>query len=284
MLDALLHYNFLQNALLGAILASIACGIIGTLVVEKKLVMMAGGIAHASFGGIGLGYLLKFSPIIGALFFSVISSLGISTIEAKTKTNTDLLIGMFWSFGMALGIIFISFVPGYPPDMTSYLFGDILTISHLDLIFIGLLDIIIVFFLITLFDYFKAFLFDEEFIKVLGINTKLINYLLYILIAFTVVILIRLVGIILVLALLATPPAIAKQFTYNLKKIILISIALGIVFCTFGLWLSYYLDIASGASIILVAVTSFFVTSFIKKYKNKYPVKNSMHKKNMDFK
>ncbi|SMB96558.1 zinc transport system permease protein [Desulfonispora thiosulfatigenes DSM 11270] len=281
MLEALIHYNFLQHAFLGAILASIACGIIGTIIIEKKLVMMTGGIAHASFGGIGLGYLLNFTPILGALIFSLIASLGISVIESKIKTNTDILIGMFWSLGMALGIIFISFTPGYPPDMTSYLFGDILTISGLDLILIGVLDLIIIFILISLFDYLKAFLFDEEFLKVLGINTKLINYLIYILIAFTVVILIRLVGIILILALLTTPPAIAKQFTYDFKKTILLSIGFGISFCLLGLWISYELNIASGAAIIIIAVLSYLIITFSKSTFLSITGKSINHKKSL---
>lgn len=263
-LDTILHYNFLQNAFLGALLASIACGIIGSLVVEKKLVMMSGGIAHASFGGIGLGYFLNIKPIWGALFFAVSTAFGISIIEKKTKTKSDLLIGMFWSFGMALGILFISFTPGYPPDMTSYLFGDILTISRSDLLAMLALDFILFFILFSTFNYLQAFLFDEDFIQILGIKTKYFTYLLYILIALTIVLLIRLVGIILVIALLTVPPAIAKQFSYNFKKIIFISIFLGIIFCYLGLWLSYQFNIASGATIIIVAVLTYLVISLFK--------------------
>ena len=129
MIEALFSYTFIRNALMSAILASIVCGIIGTIITQKRLVSMSGGIAHASFGGIGLGYLLGIEPIIGGLIFSTLASLGISTIKRRTNTNADTLIGMFWSVGMALGILFIALTPGYPPDMTSYLFGDILTVS-----------------------------------------------------------------------------------------------------------------------------------------------------------
>lgn len=266
MFEALIQYDFLQHAFIGAILASIACGIMGTIIIEKKLVMMTGGIAHASFGGIGLGYLLNFTPILGAFIFSLLASLGISTIESKIKANTDVLIAMFWSLGMALGILFISFTPGYPPDMSSYLFGDILTISSLDLVFIGILDLIIILILFSLFNYLKAFLFDAEFIETLGVNTKLLNLLIYIIISFTVVILIRLVGIILVLALLTTPVAIAKQYTSDFKKVIILSILLNVFFCLFGLGVSYVLNIASGAVIIIIAVFSYLLTTFLKKY------------------
>lgn len=265
MIKALFEYTFLQNAVLSAILASIACGIIGTIIVEKRLVMMSGGIAHTAFGGIGMGYFLKIEPIIGALIFSVASALGIATIRRKTGTNTDSVIGMFWSMGMAIGILFIAFTPGYPPDMASYLFGDILTVSRMDLAVMVVMDIIIVFMIAAYFKLFKAYLFDEEFTKVLGVNTAFLEYLLFVLIAFTIVILIRVVGIILIIALLTTPPAIAKQFTYDLKKIMLFSMGIGVLFCLAGLWISYEFRIASGAVIVLVSILTYIVLSFIKK-------------------
>lgn len=265
MLDAILHYNFLQNAVLSAVLASIACGIIGTIIIEKKLVMLSGGIAHTAFGGIGIGYYLKIEPIIGGLIFSILAALGIPTIQKKTTTNADILIGMFWSCGMAVGILFIAFTPGYPPDMTSYLFGDILTVSKMDLWIITLLDVIIVFVIISFFNLFKAFIFDEEFTAVLGIPGTLLDYILFTLIAMTVVILIRVVGIILIIALLTAPPSIAKQFTRDLKKIMLFSSVLGILFCLLGLVFSYHLNIPSGAAIIILSVASYFIFSGIKK-------------------
>lgn len=144
MIEALFKYTFMQNAFIASILTGIVCGIIGTIIVEKRLVSMSGGIAHASFGGIGLGYLLGIEPIIGGLVFAVMSSLGIATIKRKTNTNSDSLIGIFWSVGMALGILFISLTPGYPPDMTSYLFGDILTVSSFYLKIMAVLKCLII--------------------------------------------------------------------------------------------------------------------------------------------
>jgi zinc transport system permease protein len=261
MINAILKYPFLQHAVFSALLASIACGIIGTIIVEKKLVMMSGGIAHTAFGGVGLGYFLGIEPMIGALVFSITSALSITTIKRKTNTNSDSLLGMFWSMGMALGILFIAFTPGYPPDMTSYLFGDILYVSSIDIKIMLILDLIVVITIISLFNTIKAFLFDEEFSSTLGINTVFLEYLLFILIALTVVVLIRVVGIILIIALLTTPPAIAKQFTFDLKKLMLFSIILGMFFCLTGLWISYTLGIPSGASIILLAVITYFIVS-----------------------
>lgn len=266
MFEGLFHYAFLQHAVIGAILASIVCGVMGAIISEKKLVMMSGGIAHTAFGGIGLGHFLKIEPIIGALGFAVCAALAIARIQRSTSTNADLLIGMFWSLGMALGILFIALTPGYPPDMSTYLFGDILTVSRLDIQIMLLLDTVIVFAVWAYFPLLKAFLFDEEFAQVLGVNTNLLEKLLYILIALTIVIVIRVVGIILVIALLTIPPAIAKQFSYNLKNIMLLSIGLGIVFCLSGLWLSYELQLSSGAAIILVAVGGYVAASGCRSY------------------
>ncbi|KOF56152.1 membrane protein [Clostridium sp. DMHC 10] len=269
MLDSILKYTFLQHAIIGAILASIICGIIGTIIVEKKLVMMSGGIAHTAFGGVGMGYFLKIEPIIGALIFAIISSFGIVGIKRKSRVNTDTIIGMFWSLGMALGIIFISLTPGYPPDISSYLFGDILTVSKMDLCIMAILDFVVIFIIIAFYNNLKAYLFDEEFSMVIGINAKLMEYIVFLLIAFSVVVLIRVVGIILVIALLTVPPAISKIFTFNLRKIMELSILFGVVFSLLGLFISYKLHIASGASIIIVAVgtyiTFIIITKLIKR-------------------
>lgn len=273
MIEGLFKYTFIQNAVISAILASIACGIIGTIITEKKLVMMSGGIAHAAFGGVGLGYFLNIEPIIGALGFSVFSALGIANIRRHTKTNSDLLIGMFWSVGMALGIIFIALTPGYPPDMASYLFGDILTVTYTDLAIIIILDIIIITIVRMLYNSFLAYMFDEEFAHIAGINVKFIESLLYVLIALTIVIIIRIVGIILIIALLSIPTAVAKLFTYNLKNIMLISVLCAIGFCLSGLWLSYNFHVSSGACIILVSAFFYLIVSAGQKIYSKY----SMH-------
>lgn len=261
MIEGLFQYAFLQHAVAGAILASLVCGIMGAIISEKKLVMMSGGVAHTAFGGIGLGHFLKIEPIIGALGFAICAALGIARIQRSTKTNADLLIGMFWSLGMALGILFIALTPGYPPDMSSYLFGDILTVSRLDLGLMLALAVIIVFAVWAYFPFVKAYLFDDEFTRVLGVNTRLLENLLYVLIALTVVIVIRVVGIILVIALLTIPPAIAKQYSYSLKNIMLLSIVFGIFFCLSGLWLSYELQLSSGAAIILIASAGYLAAS-----------------------
>ncbi len=263
MFEALFKYAFLQNAVLSALLASITCGIIGTIIMEKKLVMMSGGIAHTAFGGVGMGYFLNIEPMLGALFFSVSAAVGIAAIKRKTNTNADILIGLFWSVGMALGIFFIALTPGYPPDMSSYLFGNILTVTRMDLYIMLVLAVIVIILVMALFNLFKAYLFDEEFTFVLGINTVLLEYLLFVMIALTIVVLIRVVGIILVIALFTSPPALVKKFTHDLKKLMIGSIFVGLFFCFTGLWISYELNIASGASIIILAGFSYIAVSVI---------------------
>ncbi len=259
MLSALFEYQFLQNAFLSGILASIVCGVIGVIIVEKKLVMMSGGIAHTAYGGVGLGYLLGFEPIIGAFAVSVVAALGVGRISRKGGARTDVIIGLFWSFGMAMGILFIGFMKGYPPDLSSYLFGSILAVTRMDMYLMLALTAIVLFMIILFFNDWKAYLFDQEFAFVLGIKTALLEYLLLVLVAMTVVVLIRVVGIILVLALLTAPAATAGLVTRDLKKRMILAGILGIVFCISGLWMSYELNIASGASIVILSVLCYLV-------------------------
>ena len=258
MIEALFEYQFMQNALFAGLLASVVCGIIGVIVVEKKLIMMSGGIAHTSYGGVGLGYLLGFEPILGAFLFSVASAIGIGYISRRGKSKTDILIGLFWPLGMALGIIFISLMPSYPPDMTSYLFGSILTVTKKDLYMAAGLTLIVLASVIVLFNNWKAYLFDTEFASIIGIKTKFLEYYLLALIAMSVVVLLRVVGIILVLALLTAPAAISGMFFRSLKNRMIASVFIGAFFCTAGLWLSYTLNIASGAAIVVLCVVSYF--------------------------
>lgn len=259
MINDIFEYTFLKNAFLCAILASVTCGIIGTIIVEKKLVMMSGGIAHASFGGIGFGYWIGIEPILGGLIFALLSALGIVNIKRMTENQSDLIIGMFWSVGMALGVLFISFTPGYPPDMSTYLFGDILTVSKVDIYLITLLGIFICLVISSFFNHWKAFLFDEEFLKVIGIKTINLESFIFLLIALAIVVLIKVVGIILVITLLTVPPMISKIYTYDLKKIMISSSLISMLLSVLGLTLSYYMNIPSGATIILLSATSYMI-------------------------
>ena len=264
-----LQYEFMQNALIAGLLAAIACGIVGVYVVVKRVVFISGGIAHASFGGIGLGYFLGINPVLGAMFFAIASALGMGLVTKRTKLSEDTAIGIMWAMGMALGIIFIGLSPGYTPDLFSYLFGSILTVPTFDLTLMLILDVIIITTVLLLYKEFLILSFDEEFSTVAGAPTQRLYLLLLCLIALTVVVLIRVVGIILVIALLTIPAALARQFTHNLKKMMLLSILAGAVFTFSGLWLSYLLDLASGATIILVAGTVLFISFGISKLRHR---------------
>jgi zinc transport system permease protein len=259
-----LQYEFMRNAIMAGILASVVCGIIGPFVVVNRIVFISGGISHAAFGGIGLGYLLKINPIWGAVFFSLASALSIGGISRWTNLRQDTAIGILWAIGMALGVIFISLSPGYAPDLFSYLFGNILTVPFSDILLMLALCSIIILVVSLLFKEFLAFSFDEEFAMVAGVPVGGLYLLLLCLIALTVVVLIRIVGIILVIALLTIPAAISARFTHNLKKMMMLSILLGIVFTFCGLWLSAVLNLASGATIILVSGVSFLASLLLK--------------------
>jgi zinc transport system permease protein len=251
MLEAL-QYEFMRNALMAGLLAAVACGIIGVYVVVKRIVFISGGIAHASFGGIGMGYFLGISPIIGALVFSVASGLAIGGITRKTKLPADTAIGILWAIGMALGVIFVNLTPGYAPDLMSYLFGNILTVPMSDILLMLVLDAVIIGIVVTFYKEYLILSFDEEYATAVGMPVERLYLLLLAMIALTVVVLIRVVGMILVIALLTFPAAMARQFTHNMKRMMLLSVIFGFLFTLGGLWLSYELKLPSGATIILL--------------------------------
>lgn len=261
-----LQYQFLQNALISAILVSVACGLVGTYVVLKRIVSISGGISHAAFGGIGLGYFLGINPVISAIPFSILSAIFMGEISKKLDISEDTAIGILWSVGMAIGIIFINLTPGYAPDLFSYLFGSILTVPTSDLVIMLILDIVILLIVILFRREFAAISFDEEFSEALGMHSNFFYILLLALVALSVVVLIKVVGVILIIALLTIPSAIARKFTYNLPRLMLMSIFLGIILTMSGLMLSYVFDISSGATIVLVLGVAFGVVSVLKKY------------------
>ncbi|WP_321421899.1 metal ABC transporter permease [uncultured Methanobacterium sp.] len=264
-MTGILEYTFMQNAFLAAVLVSVACGLVGTYVVVKRIVFISGGISHAAFGGIGLGYFLGVNPILAAIPFSVVSALLMGLTSKKVKISEDTAIGILWSLGMAIGIIFINLTPGYVPDLMSYLFGSILTVPVNDLIIMFILDVIIIIMVLLFQREFQGISFDEEFSQVMGIPTTAIYLLLLSMVALSVVVMIKVVGVILVIALLTIPAAIAKQYTYNLGRMMILSVVLGMILTTAGLYLSYLFNLASGATIVLVLGLGFLVSVLIQK-------------------
>jgi zinc transport system permease protein len=255
----------MQNAFLAAVLVSVACGLVGTYVVVKRIVFISGGISHAAFGGIGLGYFLGVNPIMAAIPFSIASALLMGLTSKKVKVSEDTAIGILWSLGMAIGIIFINLTPGYVPDLMSYLFGSILTVPTTDLAIMFILDIIIIAVVCLFRREFQGISFDEEFSQVMGMPTTAIYLLLLSLVALSVVVMIKVVGVILVIALLTIPAAIAKQYTYNLGRMMILSVILGMILTTGGLYISYLFNLASGATIVLVLGLGFLFSSIIQK-------------------
>lgn len=260
----LLQYGFSQHALLGSLLTAIACGIVGTYIVSRRLVFISGGITHASFGGLGLGFYLGMNPILMAMLFSVLSAFGVEWASKTQNVREDSAIAGIWSLGMALGVIFIFLTPGYAPNLSAYLFGNILTVSTGDIIWIAALALL----LVILFSLFLREIvyvaFDRDFALTQGVPVKCIEYVMMCCIAVTIVLSIRLVGIMLLMSLLTLPQITVNLFTSDFKKIIFGSIAIGFLGCVFGLVLSYLLNVPSGAFIILVLVLFFLIVKAIK--------------------
>lgn len=256
-IEAFLKYGFMRNALLAALLSAVLCGIIGVIIVEKKLVMMSGGVAHTAYGGVGLGYLLGFSPLLGAVGFSLAAALAIGALRRRGGQRTDVLISLFWSLGMAAGILFVSLTPGYTADLNTYLFGSILTIGTADILLTAGLALLVVLLFVAFFEDFRAYLFDETFATVSGLRVGFLENLLLALIALTVVVLLRVTGIMLAIALLTAPAATASMLTRRLLPRMLVAAGLSAAFGVIGLCVSFYADIPSGATVVAVAVLTY---------------------------
>ncbi len=264
MIAQFLSYTFIQNALLASLIGAITAGIIGTYVVSRRMVFITGGITHASFGGLGLGFFLGINPLAGAAVFGLISGLGVEYLSKYQKIREDSVIAMIWSLGMAVGIIFISLAPGYAPNLMSYLFGNILSVSRADLlVMLGLMVLVLAIF-IPFFRLIQYITFDEDFARTSRAPVSLFKYILAGLVALTAVVYIRVAGIILVLSLLTIPQNTALIFSNNLKRIILLSIAIGFTGSLTGLILSYTLNIPSGAAIIFSLVLIYLLASGVK--------------------
>ncbi len=257
MIEAL-GFEFFRNALIAGLLASIACGVIGSFVVVKRMASLAGGISHAAFGGIGLGYFLGISPLAGAAAVALGTSAGIAWIRMKANQHLDTLVGAVWATGMAAGILFIYITPGFAPDLFSYLFGNILLVPRDTLILMAILTAGICAIVAILYPRLVAVTFDEEYASVMNLHPDRIMVILLLLTGLTVVMLIQIVGIILVIALLTLPAATARLFSHSMKELIIGASFLGIVFTTTGIWLSYAFDIPSGATIVIVSACVYF--------------------------
>lgn len=255
----LLHYTFFQHALIGSLLASVVCGMIGTYIVTRRLVFISGGLTHASFGGIGLGLYTGISPILSAAIFAILSAFGVEWLGKRKDMREDSAIAVFWALGMALGIIFTYLSPGYTPDLSAYLFGNILTINTSDIMLLAVLAAVLGIFFFLFLRTIVSIAFDSEFARSQGLPVTAIEYVLMMFIALAIVSCLRMVGIVLVISLLTIPQMTANLFTYRFGHIIGLSIGIGYLSCLAGLLVSFYTNVPSGASIIFFSILIYVV-------------------------
>lgn len=260
----LLSYAFFQHALIGALLASVLCAIVGTYVVTRRMVIAGGGMAHASLGGVGLGAYFGFSPLLGAALFAVASGFGISRLNGRRSVREDSAIAMLWTFGMALGILLAYLTPGFMTDLPSYLFGDVMGISRTDLYLLGTLTIVALICYTVFRGAIISIACDRDFALTQGIPVRLIESLLTILVALTIVGCLHMVGIVMVISLLSVPQMTAALFVNTYHKIVWLSALLAYAGCVGGLLLSVWADVPAGASIIMVSIGIYAVSRTIK--------------------
>lgn len=264
MIEAL-HFEFMRNALAAGLLASVICGIMGTLVVVNRIVFLSGGIAHAAYGGIGLAFYFGWPYMLGTLGFSLAAAMLMAAVSMKAKHRADTIIGVIWALGMAMGIILIDLTPGYNVDLMSYLFGSILTVPGSDLVMMLVMGVLITFLVAYYYQDMLALSYDEEFARIRGVPVKTLYFTMIAMLAVTIVMVIQVVGLILVIALLTIPPFIVERHAKSLLQMMVGSSLLGAVFTVAGLWLSYRFDLTSGASIILVSGAAFLLSLLVER-------------------
>lgn len=262
---------FFQRVLVAGLLASVACGVIGTYVVAKRIASLSGGLSHAAFGGVGLGYWAGFPPMLGAAGFGLAAALVVGVAHRRVGSGIDTLVSMVWSIGMALGILFVSLAPGYAPDLLSYLFGSLLFVPWDYVGLVAALDLVILVAVVLLHRSFEAVCFDEEFAEIAGVPAEPIFLALLGLSALAVVTLIRVVGVILAIALLTIPAATVRPWVTTLRSMMVASVLLCAVAITAGLFGSYGLSahfdvsVPPGPLIILLAAAGYALSALARR-------------------
>ena len=252
--QSIFQYDFIIKGLLGALFASITAGIAGAYIVSRRMVFLSGGITHASFGGIGIGYFIGINPIIGAAIFGIFSALGVEYLSGRQNIREDSAIGILWAFGMAIGIIFIYLTPGYSPNLMSYLFGSILTVSFADITALGVMSVVLTLYFIIFYRTILYISFDETYARTYSSYVDIFKYITTSLMALTIVLNIRMAGVVLVLSLFTIPPNIAMLFTKVYFRIVLWSIVAAFVGTATGYAISYFVGLPTGATIIFTLV------------------------------
>lgn len=268
------QYKFLAHAALACLLCGIACGIIGTYVVCRRLVFLSGGITHASFGGIGMAYYFGANPLLGALIFSILSAWGIETFTSRKQIREDSAIGLIWSLGMAIGIIFIYLTPGYAPNLMSFLFGNILSVTSTDIVWMAIVDAVILLIFATMYRPILYVAFDREYARSQNFPTRIISYLMATLVAITIVISIRVVGIVLLISLLTIPAVIGNLISKSFSRILVYGSVIAALSAFAGLYISYKTNIPSGASTIFVLTLTLIAVKTTTFVRNKRSLKS----------
>ena len=265
-MSQLLSYGFMRNALMAGVLVSIASGVIGTLVVLKRMVFISGGVAHTAYGGVGLAFYLGVNPVLGAVTFSLMASFLMGYIQRQTHQRQDTLIGVMWAIGMAVGILFADLTPGYKADLMSYLFGSILAVTRTDLWMMLIINLIFVSLVTLFYKELQATAFDETFARARNLPVDWLYLVLITMIGLAVVMLMRVVGLIMIIALLTVPAAIGSMFLNHMGKIMWLATGLSLVFTTGGLLLSFFFNLTSGATIILLSGIGYLIAMLIHRY------------------
>ncbi len=255
----LLNYTFFQNALVGVSIISVAAAIIGTYIISRRLVAISGGITHACFGGLGLGYFLGWNPIVMAGAFAVASSLGVEWMSSRYKVREDSAIAVVWALGMAVGVLFVFLTPGYVPELNTFLFGNILTITRGDLWAFAIFTLLLIALFAAKGKVIEACAFDRDFARVAGLPVRAITLTMNVMVAVCVVLTIRLVGVMLLMSMLTLPQMIAEVYCRRFMSIMRLSVAISLATSLTGLALSTLIDVPCSALIVLVMAAVFIV-------------------------
>ena len=254
--------TLIPNSFYASFLISIAVAIIGSLIVINKSSFIAGSIAHGSFGGIGIAIYFSLPILLMTSVFAVFLALILSYISLKIPHRSDAVIGAIWAVGMSVGLLFSELTPGYNAGLISYLFGSILTVSNADIYMMIGVDIALIIFISILYHQILLISYDKDFAKIRGLNVGFLYTLFLVLIALTIVMSVRAIGLILIIAMFTMPPFIAEKFTKSLKSMMILSGILSAIFMVSGIFISFYYDISATATIILVASAGFFISLF----------------------
>lgn len=249
----ILSYPFFRNALIGVILISVSAALIGCYIVSRRMVFISGGITHACFGGLGLGYFLGVSPLAMAAAFAVAGSLGVDWLSRR-RVRKDSAIAVIWALGMALGILFVFLTAGYVPELNSFLFGNVLTITHTDLWLFALFTALLGAFYLLFYRVIVAVSFDEDFARTLHLPVTAVNVVMTVFVSLAIVLTIRMIGIMLLMSLLSLPQITAELFTCRYAPMMWLSMVLSLAGGIGGLFIAYFISVPASAAIVLLLV------------------------------